>query len=131
MSTVTQTKRITVITLLMTVCFLVATASHASDVQPSLPVSVKNCEDVKAFMSPDNSMTMETFKKLLVASGFNMDARAEESLDKQCKASAYVGNLLMSQHLLTKSNGGEIRATMKVIQDNGTCKVVNMTLNGC
>jgi hypothetical protein len=37
----------------------------------------------------------------------------------------------MSQHVLTKADGSEIRATPQVIVDNGVCRLINVSLAGC
>jgi hypothetical protein len=97
----------------------------------SLPNPVKSCQDVRAYIGADNSMTMDTFKKLLIASGQNLAGAGEQGLDSTCKLTALSKNVVMSQHVLTKPDGTEISAKTEVIVDHGVCKLTNVSLSGC
>ncbi len=122
------TYRISALIIAVPLVVLNAGAVQAGD---SLPNPVKSCEDARAYVGADNSMTMDTFKKLLIASGQNLDGSGEQALDKQCKVAAVVRNVLLSQHIMTKPDGSEIRAETRVIDENGVCKLVNVSIAGC
>jgi hypothetical protein len=106
-------------------------ATGTASAQTPLPNPVKTCEDVRAYIGPDESMTMESFKGLLTASGADLSGGGSGALDLQCKASAYVKHDIMSQHVLTKASGGEIRLTGHLVMDNGTCKLTEISVAGC
>jgi uncharacterized protein (DUF305 family) len=100
--------------------------------QSLLPSPVKTCQDVHAYVSADNSMTMETFKKLLTAAGKNLNNGGNTALDMQCQAVPHVKQaVIMSQRVLTKDDGGEVRAITRVTLDNGICKLVDLSISGC
>jgi hypothetical protein len=109
----------------------VVLGSGAAGAGDSFPSPVTSCDDVRAYIGADNSMTMDTFKKLLIASGLNLNGQGEQALNNQCKATAYTKEVIMSQHVLTKADGSEIRATTQVIEDNGVCRLINVSLAGC
>jgi len=96
----------------------------------NLPSPVKTCADVGAYIGRDNTMTMDTFKTLLTAGGFDM-SRGENNIDMQCKLTKVVKNVVLSQHVLTTDDGREIRVTARVIDDSGICKLVNVAVSGC
>jgi signal recognition particle GTPase len=75
-------------------------------------------------------MTMDTFKKLVIASGQNLVA-AGVGLDSTCKATAFSKNVTMDQFVLTKPDGTPISAHSQVIVDQGVCKLTNVSLTGC
>ena len=79
----------------------------------------------------DNSMTMDTFRTLLTASGFDLSAGGNHAADMQCKVTAYVKNVVMIQPVLKKDDGGVVSVSTQVIEDNGVCKLVHITLEGC
>jgi len=79
----------------------------------------------------DRSMTMDSFKKLLTAAGADLRRGGEQALDNQCKATAYAKHVLMSQHVLTNAGGGEVRISTQIINDNGTCRLTEISVGGC
>ena len=100
--------------------------------QDSLPNPVKTCQDVRAYVGAGNSMTMESFKSLLTAAGADLSKGGGKALDMQCKVVPYVKqSVIMSQRVLTKNDGGEIRLTTRVTLDNGVCKLVDLSIDGC
>jgi hypothetical protein len=94
--------------------------------QTPLPNPVKTCEDVRAYIGPDQSMTMDTLKSLLTASGTDPSKSGDQGLDMQCKAADAVGQLILSQRVL-----GGIRINAHVITDNGVCKLNQISVTGC
>ena len=105
-------------------------ALEPSVAQDALPNPVKTCADVSAYVT-DRSMTMDAFKKLLTAAGADLRGRGEQALDNQCKATAYAKHVVMSQHVLTKADGGEVRISTQIINDNGTCRLTEISVGGC
>jgi hypothetical protein len=95
------------------------------------PNPVKSCEDVRAYIDTDNSMTMDTFKSLLTAAGADLSTGGGHSLDLQCKVTAVVKHVVMSQSILKKADGSVIGVSTEVVTDNGVCKLVNISLTGC
>jgi hypothetical protein len=73
-------------------------------------------------------MTMETFRKLLVAAGFTVD---DQSLDQQCKMTAFAKNVNMIQPILKKADGIDISLSAHLIAAGATCKLVKISLDGC
>jgi hypothetical protein len=69
----------------------------------SFPDPVSSCNDVRAYIGADNSMTMGVFKKLLTAAGYDLSTGGDKVLARQCKASLYAKTMTMSQHVLTKA----------------------------
>jgi hypothetical protein len=88
--------------------------------------------DVQAYIDPDQSITMNSFKALLTASGTDLTKGGSGALDLQCKANAYVKHHIMSQRGLTTASGGDIRFTGLLITDsNGVCKLTEISVAGC
>lgn len=107
-------------------------SSEMTKAEDTLPSPVKTCHDVHAYVSTDNSMTMDTFKKLLTAAGKDLSNGGNKALDAQCQAVPYVKQaVIMSQRVLTKDDGGEIRIITRVILDNGVCKLSDLSISGC
>ena len=109
---------------------LQAFAAGPSAAQDTLPNPVKACADVNAYIT-DRSMTMDTLKKLLTAAGANLSGAGERALDNQCKATANAKRVVMSQHVLTPADGREIRIVTRIINDNGTCRLTEISVSGC
>jgi hypothetical protein len=107
---------------------VLATGAFAgiSGAADSLPNPVKTCADVRAYIGPDGTMTMDTFKKVLIAGGMEWNDRREEGLYGQCKATAYVKMVIMSQHV-----AGSLVVTTRVIDGNGVCKLTDISLDNC
>jgi hypothetical protein len=57
----------------------VVQGSGAAGAGDSFPSPVTSCDDVRAYIGTDNSMTMDTFKKLLIASGLNLNGQGEQA----------------------------------------------------
>jgi len=91
-----------------------------------LPDPVKTCDDIRAYMEPDGTMTMETFKKVLIAAGLQWDDRAEQALKNQCKVTAYVQKAIMMQHV-----GSKMLLSTHVVTDNGVCRLTEISISGC
>ena len=91
-----------------------------------LPDPVKTCDDIRAYMDPDGTMTMETFKKVLIAAGKVWDDRAEEGLNNQCKVTAYVKTVIMMQHV-----GPNMLVNTHVVCDKGVCRLTEISISGC
>jgi hypothetical protein len=121
-----MTKRFAVAVILSLQVF----AAEPTVAQDSLPNPVKTCADVSAYIT-NRSITMDGFKKLLTAAGADIRGGGEQALDNQCKATAYAKHVVMSQHILTKADGGEIRIATQVINDNGICKLTEISVAGC
>ncbi|MDE2184955.1 MAG: hypothetical protein KGJ78_18225 [Alphaproteobacteria bacterium] len=92
----------------------------------ALPTPVKTCDDVRAYMEPDGTMTKGNFKKVLIASGMVWDDRAEQGLNNQCKVTAYVKTVIMVQHV-----GPNILVSTHVVGENGVCRLTEISLSGC
>jgi len=92
----------------------------------SLPNPVKTCADVRAYIGPDGSMTMDSFKQVLIAGGMEWNDYREQAMNNQCKVTAYVKNAIMMQHV-----AGSILVTTKVVTDNGICKLTDISLSNC
>jgi hypothetical protein len=107
-------------------------SSELTEAEDILPSPVKTCQDVHAYVSADNSMTMDKFKKLLTAAGKDLSDGGNKGLDMQCQAVPYVKQaVIMSQRVLTKDDGGEIRVVTRVTLDHGVCKLVDLSISGC
>ena len=98
--------------------------------QGTLPNPVKTCADVNAYVT-DRSMTMDRFKTLLTAAGADLRGGGEQALDNQCKATAYAKQVIMSQGILRKDDGGIVRMETKIINDNGVCRLTEISVSGC
>jgi hypothetical protein len=108
------------------------TPAMAAGAANPLPSPVRTCEDIRAYIDADNSMTMDTFKKLLIASDRDLGGQGEQALDNQCMMTAYAKSVTVeSEYILTKEDGGKISVTTQVIKDKGVCKLVNLFLTGC
>jgi hypothetical protein len=105
-------------------------AAEPTVAQDQLPNPVKTCADVSAYIT-DRSMTMDALKKLLTASGTDLKGSGGQFLDNQCKLTANVKHLVMSQHVLTKTDGVEIRIITQIVNDNGTCRLTEISVSGC
>jgi hypothetical protein len=103
--------------------FVFGATAAAAD---SLPNPVKTCADIRAYIGPDGTMTMDTFKQVLIAAGMVWDDRAEQGLNNQCKVTAYVRTVVMIQHV-----GEHMVVTTQVVDDNGVCKLTDISLSGC
>jgi len=112
-------------TIMAAVAAVVAIADVAV-AQDTRPNPVKTCADVRAYIDPDGSMTMETFKKVLIATGRSWGPQQEGGLDNQCKVTAYVKNVIMVQHVTPT-----ILLTTRVVNDGGVCKLTNISIDGC
>ena len=99
--------------------------------EDALSNPVKTCADARAYLDADNSMTMETFKKLLIASGMELDDHANQALEQQCKVTAYVKQVVMIQHLGKREDGSAIAASTQVVMDNGTCRLTKVSFDNC
>jgi hypothetical protein len=98
----------------------------------SLPSPVRTCQDVRAYIDADNSMTMDTFKRLLIASGRNLAGQGEQALDNQCMMTAFAKSVTVeSESILTKANGGKISVSTQVIKAKGVCKLIKISVDGC
>lgn len=97
----------------------------------SRPNPIRTCDDVRAYIDADNSMTMDTFRTLLTAGGADLSTGGNHSLDLQCKATAYVKNVVMIQRVLKKDDGSVVSVSTHVIDDNGVCKLTQISLTGC
>ena len=91
-----------------------------------LPDPVKTCDDIRAYMDPDGTMTMETFKKVLISAGMVWNDNAEQGLNNQCKVTAYVKTVIMMQHV-----GPNMLLSTHVMNDNGVCRLTEISLSGC
>ena len=96
-----------------------------------LPNPVKSCEDVRAYIDADNSMTMDTYKKLLIASGENPAGSEDQSLDTTCQLTAAANGVNFTQRVLIKSDGTKVILGSWVIVDGGVCKLTKVSLTGC
>ena len=121
-------KQLDVVVLATTIAISCLGTSAASEVRPS---QVKTCEDVRAYIDADNSMTMDTFRTLLTAAGADLSAGGNHALDNECKMTAHVKNLVMIQSVLKRDDGSVVSVSTQVIEDNGTCKLVHISLAGC
>src|ERR1700743_3636850 len=92
---------------------------ETADADTVLPSPVKTCEDMRAYIASDSSMPMENFKKLMTASGWNLGADGSGSLDMQCKLTAVVKNVVLSQRVMKKSDGSVVSLAARVVTDNG------------
>ena len=104
---------------------LILTAETAS-AQSTLPNPVRTCGDIRAYIGPDQTMTMDTFKSLLTAAGADLSNGHDQGLDLQCKAAGAVKHVLMIQRIL-----GDIRLSANVVLDNGVCKLTKITVPSC
>jgi hypothetical protein len=111
-------------------CFGLVVLSIPAVADP-LPNPVRTCTDINAYIDSDKSMTMDRFKSLLTAAGFNLEAGGNAGLDNQCKLTAVVKHVVMVQRILKKEDGTEVRVTTQVVQDNGACKLTDIALSGC
>ena len=103
----------------------------ASVAEQALPNPVKTCEDARAYIGGDNSMTMDRFKALMTAAGNDLSGGGAARLDTQCKLTAVVRQVMMVQHVLTKDDGAVVSISTQVVQDNGVCKLTNISLTNC
>jgi hypothetical protein len=103
----------------------------ASLAEPALPNPIKTCEDVRAYIDTDNSMTMDKFKALMNAGGADLGSRGNAALDNQCKMTAFVKQVTMIQRVLEKDDGNIVSVSTDVVMDNGVCKLTNISLMGC
>ena len=112
---------------------IVLLISHAnvSIAEEPLLGRVSSCKDVRTYIDTDQSMTMESFKKLVAAADAPLTEGESRTIDNECKVSAFVKNTLLSQHLLRKADGGEIRLTARVTMDAGLCRLVDVSIAGC
>jgi hypothetical protein len=107
-------------------------AMGTASAQTQLPSPVKTCKDVQAYIESDQSITMDSFKALLTASGADLTKGGSTALDLQCKANAYVEHHIVSQRVLTTASGGEIRLNGLLITDSsGVCKLTKISVAGC
>ena len=86
---------------------------------------------MRAYIDTDNSMTMDTFRTLLTAGGADLSTGGNHSLDLQCKVTAYVKNVIMVQRVFRKDDGTIVSVSTHVVDDNGVCKLTEITLTGC
>jgi hypothetical protein len=89
------------------------------------PNPVKTSADVRAYLNADGTMTMDTFKQVLIATGRPWGPPQEAGLDNQCKMTAYVKNVVMMQHVTPS-----ILLSARVIMDGGVCKLTAITVDG-
>ena len=107
---------------------LLALGAAPAGAGDALPSPAKTCSDVRAYVDGD-TITMDRFKALMTAAG--NDLSGGEALDNQCKLTAYVKHVVITQHILSKDGGGEIRINTEIVNDNGVCKLTQITLDGC
>jgi hypothetical protein len=115
----------------MAAAILAAASATTAEAGSTLPDPVSSCNDVRAYIRADNSMTMDDFKKLLTAAGMDLSGGGSHALDMQCKATAFAKNVILSQHVLTKQDGTEIRVNTRVTQEGGVCRLTEIDLAGC
>jgi hypothetical protein len=94
--------------------------------QDALPNPIKTCADIRAYIRPDGTMTMDTFKQVLIAGGMEWNDYREDAMNKQCKVTTYVKNAIMIQHV-----AGSILVTTRVVTDNDVCKLTEISLSNC
>lgn len=113
--------------------FVIATASMAiaEDQAPStLPSPVKTCADIRAYIDSDGSMPLERLKSLFTAGGFDMTTSHNREYIAMVCSVARVRQTGLVQNLKL-GEGRTARFTSRVVDDHGTCKIENITLQGC
>jgi len=107
-------------------------AMGTASAQTQLPRPVKTCKDVQAYIDSDQSITMDSFRALLTASGADLTKGGSAALDLQCRSNAYVKHHILSQRVLTTTSAGEIRLNGLLITDSsGVCKLTQISVAGC
>jgi hypothetical protein len=91
------------------------------------PARVRTCADVRAYIGADGTMTMDRFKALMRATESGLSDRGAAALDDQCKATAYVKQVIMSQQVY----GTPARVGTKLVSEGGACKLTQIALEGC
>lgn len=110
--------------------FVVSSTELCAQTVPANPVTT--CADVRTYIAPDNSMTMDAFKQLLTAAGNDLSKGGNDALDMQCKVVPYVKNaVIMIQHIMKTSDGTPVAIKTQVVLDGGACKLSKIELSGC